>query len=150
MEEYTREFEFLKLKCDVREPEEQTIARYLGGLRKNIADVVRLQPYWVFNDVQKLVVNVEKQQREAMKNTFKKTTFFKGNSSTSGSSFNIDGPYKNVDKGKQPVELPNMKRKCFKCQGYGHIQADCLNKRVITINEVVGRRRRRRGRSSKI
>ena len=45
VKEYTQEFEYLMLKCDVREPEEQTIAHYLGGLKKAIADVIRLQPY---------------------------------------------------------------------------------------------------------
>jgi len=30
--EHTREFEKLLIKCDVQEPREQTIIRYLGGL----------------------------------------------------------------------------------------------------------------------
>jgi len=30
--EYTREFDKLLIKCDLREVEEQTIVRYLGGL----------------------------------------------------------------------------------------------------------------------
>ena len=42
---YTREFEYLMLKCGVVEPEERTIARYLGGLLKVISDVIKLQPY---------------------------------------------------------------------------------------------------------
>jgi len=32
VEEYTREFERLMIKCDLQEEEEQTIVRYLGGL----------------------------------------------------------------------------------------------------------------------
>ena len=51
VDDYTREFEYLMLKCDVVEPEERTIARYLGGLKKEISDVIKLQPYWTFNDV---------------------------------------------------------------------------------------------------
>jgi len=27
-------------------------------------------------------------------------------------------------------------RKCFKCQGYGHFQADCPNRRVLTLKEI--------------
>jgi len=27
-------------------------------------------------------------------------------------------------------------RKCFKCQGYGHFQADCPNRRVLTLKEM--------------
>ena len=40
--EYTRAFEF---KCDIKEPEPQTIARYIGGLKKSIGDMIRSQPY---------------------------------------------------------------------------------------------------------
>ena len=59
--DYTHEFEFLMLKYDIKEPEPQTIAWYIGGLKESIADMIRLQPYWTFNDVRKLTYNVEKQ-----------------------------------------------------------------------------------------
>jgi len=42
VEEYTREFEKLLIKCELREPEEQTIVRYLGGLDPRYAHVVEL------------------------------------------------------------------------------------------------------------
>ena len=42
VEEYTREFEKLLIKCDLREPEEQTIVRYLGGLDPRYAHVLSL------------------------------------------------------------------------------------------------------------
>ncbi|WRX27058.1 hypothetical protein QQP08_019545 [Theobroma cacao] len=59
VEEYTMEFEQLHMKCDVHEPEEQTVARYLGGLNVEIADVVQLQPYWNLNDVIRLALKCE-------------------------------------------------------------------------------------------
>ena len=31
----------------------------------------------------------------------------------------------------------NSARKCFKCQGYGHIASNCPNKKVVTIIEEV-------------
>ena len=65
VEEYTAELDHLKLRCDVSKPEEQTIARYLGGLRSNIANVVQLQPYWTYNDVFKLAIKVEHQLKES-------------------------------------------------------------------------------------
>jgi Retrotransposon gag protein len=43
MADYTEELDHLMLKCDVVEPEEQTIAWYLRGLRKEIHDMVTLQ-----------------------------------------------------------------------------------------------------------
>jgi len=41
--EYTREFEKLLIKCDIQEPEEQTIVRYLGGLDPRYANVIEQQ-----------------------------------------------------------------------------------------------------------
>ena len=42
VEEYTAEFDNLMLKGELVEPEEQTIARYLGDLKYEIAKVVQL------------------------------------------------------------------------------------------------------------
>jgi len=42
VDEYTREFEKLMIECDIQEPEEQTIVRYLGGLKPKYANVVEL------------------------------------------------------------------------------------------------------------
>ena len=62
VEEYTMEFDYLMIKCDIVEPEEQTIARYLGGLKPEIGNVVQLQPYWTYVDVCKLAIKVQRQQ----------------------------------------------------------------------------------------
>jgi hypothetical protein len=70
VEEYTVEFDHLMIRCDVVEQEEQMIARYLGGLRVEISDVVQLQPYWNYYDVCKLAMKVEKQQKEKRGNSF--------------------------------------------------------------------------------
>ena len=59
VEEYTREFEKLVIKCDLHEPEEQTIVRYLGGLDPKYANVVDLQAYSTFDEVCVLAHMVE-------------------------------------------------------------------------------------------
>jgi len=51
VEEYTREFEKLLIKCDLQKVEEQTIVRYLGGLDPQYAHVVELQSYIAFDEV---------------------------------------------------------------------------------------------------
>jgi hypothetical protein len=63
MEEYVKEFELLLIRCELMEPQEQTIARFLGGLRKDITNVVVLQPYIFPEEVIKLVTRVERQQK---------------------------------------------------------------------------------------
>jgi len=51
VEEYTKEFKKLLIKCDLQEGEEQTIMRYLGGLDPKCAHVVELQSFTMFNEV---------------------------------------------------------------------------------------------------
>ena len=127
--DYTHEFEFLMLKFDIKEPEPQTIARYIGGLKENIADVIHLQPYWTFNDVRKLAYNVEKQQlKESKKPT---PTFRRPNFSNQGSSCidNIETPTKGNNSNPSPISKTDEKKvsgdatrkRCFKCQGIGHL-----------------------------
>lgn len=58
VEEYIKEFEYLMLRCDITEPEEQTIARFLGGLKRELADAIKLQPFWTFNDVRRLAITL--------------------------------------------------------------------------------------------
>ena len=63
VEEYTREFEKLLIKCDLQEAEEQSIVRYLGGLDPKYAHVVELQSYTTFDDVCILAHKVETQMK---------------------------------------------------------------------------------------
>ena len=63
VEQYTNEFELLRMRCDVSEEDEQIIARYLAGLRPEVADVVYLQQYQSYEDVCRLAMKVESQQK---------------------------------------------------------------------------------------
>ena len=65
MEEYIVEFDNLMLFRDLVEHKEQTIVRYLGSLRYEIANAVQLEPYLSFNDACKLALKVERQLVEA-------------------------------------------------------------------------------------
>jgi len=68
VEEYTRGFEQLLIKCDFREDEKQTLARYLGGLDEKIAQVVKLHPYATLEELSSLAHKVELQKRVKRKN----------------------------------------------------------------------------------
>jgi len=61
VEEYTRDFKKLLIKCDLQEAEEQTIVRYLGGLDPKYAQVVELQSFSTFDEVCVLAHKVETQ-----------------------------------------------------------------------------------------
>ena len=84
VEESTREFERLMIKCDLQEAEEQTIVRYLGGLDAKYAHVVELQPYTTFDEVCVLAHKVETQvksrphKRDLVKSLPEEQPFNKG------------------------------------------------------------------------
>ena len=59
MEEYSAEFENFMIKGDLQKAKEQSIARYLAGLRFQISKTVQLQPYNTLQDVIKLALKVE-------------------------------------------------------------------------------------------
>jgi len=54
MEEYVKKFELLLIRCELMEPQEQTIARCLGGLRKDISNVFELKSYIFLEEFVKL------------------------------------------------------------------------------------------------
>nr|GEX87974.1 hypothetical protein [Tanacetum cinerariifolium] len=60
VEEVINEFDKLRMRCDIVEEEEQVVARFLGVLKPEIADIVSLQPYWTYTDVCHLALKVEK------------------------------------------------------------------------------------------
>ncbi|VFQ89801.1 unnamed protein product [Cuscuta campestris] len=61
VEDYTREFEELLMRCDLQEDDSQTLVRYLFGLNTQIANVVELQPYDTFEELSKLALRGEAQ-----------------------------------------------------------------------------------------
>ncbi|XP_031405666.1 uncharacterized protein LOC116214396 [Punica granatum] len=63
VKDYVMEFEMLSMRCELNEPREHTITLFIGGLNKEIADVVELQPYVYLEDVIKLASKVEKQRK---------------------------------------------------------------------------------------
>jgi len=59
VEEYTREFEQLLLKCDLREDDSQTLVRYLSGLNEHIAHVVEPHTYTSLDELSSLAYKIE-------------------------------------------------------------------------------------------
>nr|GEX64670.1 putative reverse transcriptase domain-containing protein [Tanacetum cinerariifolium] len=67
VEELINDFERMRMRCGAEEDEEQIIARFLGILRPEIADIVSLQQYYSFSDVCQLALRVERQLTQKSK-----------------------------------------------------------------------------------
>ena len=141
VEEYTVEFDHLMIRCDVVEQEEQMIAHYLSGLHVEINDVVQLQPYWTYNDVCKLAIKVEKQLKKKRGNSFRSFTRYGVSNHVSGSTFKTTTipktaaakPKNEATTGSNRPVTSNTNRRCFKCQGFGHIAYDCPNRKMVSL-----------------
>ncbi|XP_074305706.1 uncharacterized protein LOC141640927 [Silene latifolia] len=137
--EYIKEFERMIIFCDLEEKEELRVARFIKGLIPSLASRVEVQIYNRFNDVCRLALNFEKKGK-----TKKSYTHSRGASSGSGSySKSTTSKPKEVvkeevkDKGKVVVEPKgNSLRRCFKHQGYGHIDNESQQKRALTAQEL--------------
>ena len=129
VEEYTRVFKKLLIKCNIQEPEDQTIVRYLGGLDPKYANVVELQQYSTFDKVCVLDYKVE-QPRKAqpykheLSRPFPQSKPFNKESSNPLPKPMVPSPStpqrtQPLQKGLPPQTRPNPSpistRRCLKC-----------------------------------
>ena len=61
VEDYYKEMEIAMIRANVEEDREATMARFLNGLNRDIANVVELQHYVELNDMVHMAVKVEQQ-----------------------------------------------------------------------------------------
>ncbi|XP_023534142.1 uncharacterized protein LOC111795765 [Cucurbita pepo subsp. pepo] len=153
VEEYYKEMETLMNRACIDEDEEDTMARFLGGLNRQLAHQVDRQAYFDMQELLHLAVKIEGQLAWEKDNSkrygiSKSITFntWKKNANIEKIDFKVGGKYdldkKNkaeTSKGKEKAEeykeirKRNRDIKCWKCQGIGHLSRDCPNKRVMII-----------------
>jgi len=143
VEEYTREFEQLIIKCDLKEDAEQTLVRYLGGLDEKIVHIVELYPYTTLDELSSLAHKVELRKKAR-----RKSEAFKPQNHTytpQRASYTTLKPFNPANLKPPPLTVPKTApqmttkpkeiRRCFRCQGLGHIASECPNKSVVTQAE---------------
>ncbi|XP_038972593.1 uncharacterized protein LOC120104828 [Phoenix dactylifera] len=108
MEDYHKEMEVAMIRANIEEDREATMARFLAGLNRDIANVVELQHYVELEDMVHMATKVERQLK--CKGAAKYT-------SGSGSSWKS-----NWKKDDKVVPTETLK---------GHIASQCPNKRTM-------------------
>ena len=127
------------IKGDLQKAEKQSIARYLAGMRFEIAKVIYLQPYNTLQDVMKLDLKVKALNKYGSSITTRSTAkegFIKSSTSRSPSGTKTTlKPQVKSDVLKSHQELTSKSRRCFKRQGVGHMASECPNRRVVALVE---------------
>ncbi|XP_033139424.1 uncharacterized protein LOC117131126, partial [Brassica rapa] len=147
VEEYFQEMELLMLRACVSEDSEATMARFLGGLNREIQDRVEMQHYLEIEEMLHKAILVEQQvkRRSYARGSYGSSRYqtskedkpsYQKESKPQLKEESKSSSIYNKDKGK--VEATSSRArdvKCFKCQGRGHYANECTNKRVMILLE---------------
>ena len=158
VDEYFQELEMCVLRTGITEDEESTMARFLVGLNKPIADKVDMTTYTCLTELVHFAKRAERQiatsykynaswrhsqQQGDVMPQFQQQGAATPKSSSRGANRYLPTSSKQLDvKGKavsssQPTsstaatQRKTSKIECFKCGGHGHKQAECPNRRTI-------------------
>jgi hypothetical protein len=146
VEDYHKEMEVAMIRANVEEDRQATMARFLSGLNRGIANVVELQHYVEVEDMVHMAMKVEMQlkRKGAAMYTSVSSTHWKpkwdrnDQAVVKGKVEPPKGKDEGTSKNKPKVDFQcsrNRDIKCFKCLGSGHIVSQYPNKRVMVMRD---------------
>ena len=146
VDEYYKELEMTLIRANIEEDREATMARFLRGLNREIADTIELHHYVELEELVHMALKVERQQqrRQSARPQNSSSAPWKPKyprkediPSSSKGKFEPRTPAPADPNKVKPLNTPNRSSeiKCFKCLGRGHIASQCPNQRVMVLRD---------------
>lgn len=132
--EYIQERERLAVLCDINEPEEMKIGRFLGGLRDELRERLEPMQNLTYDGACNSALIYEKHDRNRTSQGFRGSrmlvTRTMPNNNPRGSK-----PLNNKPQPRDKNTALTKDVVCFKCHGHGHYKNECPNVRAFTQRE---------------
>lgn len=143
VDEYFKAMDMAMIQANCVEDEEATMARFLNGLNKEIADVVEIQQYVTLDELVDMAVKLEKQIKRKQQasswrsrpNTNSKKPWPKQDVNSRPQEGKGKAKVDDKEGGKTFAPKPSSSIQCYKCHGRGHMMHECPNRRNILMKE---------------
>ncbi|XP_060968516.1 uncharacterized protein LOC133036065 [Cannabis sativa] len=148
VDEYYKEMEMAMIRANVEEDREATMARFLNGLNREIADPIELHHYVELEDLVHMAIKVERQLKKGSSSSRSRPSTHKPSTTPWRSNYPKKDDQPNSSSTPKPsttatppqgkttqTKSHSSEIRCFKCQGWGHIASQCPNQRVMVIRE---------------
>ncbi|XP_057526371.1 uncharacterized protein LOC130805605 [Amaranthus tricolor] len=139
VQEYVNEWERTYVLCDINEPEDMRVSRFIAGLREDIRDHLRITPDLTLNTASLHAIDVERFVNRLTATHNKTTRAYNPRNTSSFTTPRKEaqstGPKNSTTKTEPPINPKDVI--CFKCNGRGHYKRDCPNARAFTMREWI-------------
>lgn len=160
VEEYYQELQTGMLRCGLVEGEEAGMARFVGGLNREIQDILAYKEYTSVDRLFHLACKAEREVQGRRASMRTNTSAGRASSWTAkpaaASSTRTAAPHSSNNKqfaASKSVPTPTEPTKgaassasvastgrtrdiqCLQCKGYGHVRKDCPSKRVLILRQ---------------
>ena len=134
MQEYIHEWDRLSVLCDINDPEELRVSRFIAGLKENIRQQLMITPDLTVHSAGLQAIELERLANRftyAPKQTNRAYTPRNPNTTAAPKrDLQNSGQRASTVRGELPANLKDVV--CFKCNGRGHYKRDFPNARAFT------------------
>uniref|UniRef100_A0A7N1A7T9 CCHC-type domain-containing protein n=1 Tax=Kalanchoe fedtschenkoi TaxID=63787 RepID=A0A7N1A7T9_KALFE len=151
VEDYYQQLQIAMLRCGLVEDEEGVMARFMGGLNREIQDILSYKEYNSVTRLFHLACKAEREvqgRRASIKTNLPTATV--PSSDIKPRPFTSNSAPRTFEETKRSAPTPTKSSssivstgrtrdiQCLQCKGYGHVRKDCPSKRVLIIREDGG------------